>query len=143
MSDYGQDILDDGLERLDGTWEYAGREFDLKVEDISYPDYKLVQQYAALSQQVNTLEQKEDIDARDIENLNEQAENLDQFSWEGDEDEDFVPSVINAKLIQPNVEIENTSVAKLRALLEGMMQAWQESTDVENARGQMPIEGNP
>ena len=142
MSNYGQDVLDDGLERLKGTWEYAGTEYDLLVEDISYPDFKLAQQYGALSAQFAALEDTDPEDV-DVEGLEEQVENLGDFSWETeDEQTDFVPGMIDAKLIKPDVDIDETSQGKLSALVEGMMQTWQESDEVEQAREEMPLEGN-
>jgi hypothetical protein len=140
MSDYGQELVDRGLERLRGTWTYNGDEYDLLVEDISYPDFKLAQQYGALSAQLAEIEDPEDVDA---DALTEQAEALGQFSWEDDgENTDFIPGMIDAKLVKPDVDIHNTSTAKLRALVEGMMSTWGEADDVAAARDEMPLEGN-
>jgi len=140
MADFGQDIVDRGLERLRGTWTYDGEEYDLIVEDISYPDFKLAQQYGAISAQLANAESADDLDA---EALNEQAENLGTFSWEDEGNErDFVPGMIDAKLVKPDVAIDNTSTAKLRALVEGMMSTWSEAEDVAKARDEMPLEGN-
>jgi len=144
MPDYGQSLLDDGLERLRGTWEYRGEEYDLLVEDISYPDWQLVQQYAAIAGQVQSLDESEgEISDDVVDSLTEQAENLDNFSWEDGGDADFVESVINAKLLAPEVDLQVTSQDKISALIEGMMQTWSRSVDVEQAEGEMPIEGNP
>jgi len=144
MADYGQSLLDDGLERLRGTWEYRGEEYDLLVEDISYPDWQLVQQYAAIAGQVQSLDESEgEISDDVVDSLTEQAENLDNFSWEDGGDADFVESVINAKLLAPEVDLQVTSQDKISALIEGMMQTWSRSVDVEQAEGEMPIEGNP
>jgi len=142
MSDYGQDILNEGLNRLEGTWTYNGQEYDLLVEDINYEDFKLAQQYAALAQQINVLENKDSIAEEDVENLATEAEQLDNFSWEDSGDRDFIPSMIDAKLLKPDVDIQTTPVSKLRALVGGMMQAWQEESGVSEAREEMPIEGN-
>jgi hypothetical protein len=140
MSNYGQEVVDRGLERLKGTWEYNGEEYDLLVEDISYPDFKLVQQYGALSAQFAAIEDGEDVDA---EGLEEQVENLGDFSWEAeDEDPDFIPGMIDEKLVRPEVDPSETPTQKLRALVEGMMGAWQESEDIAEAREEMPLEGN-
>jgi len=142
MSDYGQAIVDRGTERLKGTWEYSGSEYDLIVEDISYPDFKLVQQYGALSAQFAAIEEG-DIDDIDGEDLETQVDNLGNFSWESEDDEtDFIPGMIDAKLIKPEVDPETTPTGKLRALVEGMMGAWQESEDIAEAREEMPLEGN-
>jgi len=143
MADYGQSLLDDGLEQLRGTWEYRGNEYDLLVEDISYPDWQLVQQYAAIAGQVQSLDESEgEISDDVVDSLTEQAENLDNFSWEDGGDADFVESVINAKLLAPEVDLQVTSQDKISALIEGMMQTWSRSVDVEQAEGEMPIEGN-
>jgi len=143
MPDYGQSLLDDGLERLRGTWEYRGEEYDLLVEDISYPDWQLVQQYAAIAGQVQSLDDSGgEISDDVVDSLTEQAESLDNFSWEDGGDADFVESVINAKLLAPEVDLQVTSQDKISALIEGMMQTWSRSTDVEAAEEEMPIEGN-
>jgi len=143
MPDYGQSLLDDGLERLRGTWEYRGEEYDLLVEDISYPDWQLVQQYAAIAGQVQSLDDSGgEISDDVVDSLTEQAESLDNFSWEDGGDADFVESVINEKLLAPEVDLQVTSQDKISALIEGMMQTWSRSTDVEAAEEEMPIEGN-
>jgi len=143
MADYGQSLLDDGLDRLKGTWEYRGQEYDLLVEDISYPDWQLVQQYAAIAGQVQSLDESEgEISDDVVDSLTEQAEDLDNFSWEDDGDTDFVESVIDAKLQAPEVDLQQTSQDKISALIEGMMQTWSRSSDVEQAEEEMPIEGN-
>ena len=142
MSDYGQAIVDRGLERLKGTWTYNDEEYKLIVEDISYPDFKLAQQYGALSAQFASLEDADPEDV-DIEGLEEQVKNLSSFSWEDEDNQsDFVPGMIDAKLIKPEVDIDTTSTQKLRALVEGMMKTWQESDEVAEAREEMPLEGN-
>lgn len=145
MPDYGQEILDDGLERLQGTWQYRGQAFDLVVEDIGYSDWKLVQQYGALSAQVDAFEGQDDISEADVEALAEQAESLEDFSWEGDdENPDFVETIIEEKLVRPEVDLETTSSDKVGAIVEGMIQTWQSSHDVEQAQGEMPLDtGNP
>jgi hypothetical protein len=142
MSDYGQEILNEGLNRLEGTWEYNGETYDLLVEDINYEDFTLAQQYAALAQQINGLEDRDSVAEEDVENLASEAEQLDDFSWEDDGNRDFIPSMVDAKLIKPEVDIQNTPVSKLRALVGGMMQAWQEESGVSEAREEMPLEGN-
>jgi hypothetical protein len=144
MADYGQDLVDRGTERLKGTWEYAGEEKDLIVEDISYPDFKLVQQYGALSAQLAALEDA-DPDEVDGEDLEEQVDNLGDFSWEGEnEDPDFIPSMISEKLVQPklNPESDDVPARLVRAIVQGMMETWQESDEVSKAREEMPLEGN-
>jgi len=143
MADYGQDILNDGLDRLNGTWEYQNVEYELVVKDISYPDFQLAQQYAALSQQVSALQDREDVSEEEIRGLNEQAESLDDFSWENDGDADFIPSMVEEKLVKPEVELSETNVGKLRALVAGMMETWQAESGVSEAQEEMPLEGNP
>lgn len=142
MSDYGQDLVDRGLEILKGKWEYQGDEKDLLVEDISYPDFKLAQQYGALSAQLNgvTEENAGDLDA---DALQEQVENLGDFSWEDEGDEDFIATMIEHKLVRPEVDPETLPASLLRALVQGMMETWYESENVAAAKEEMPIEGNP
>jgi len=143
MSNYGQDVLNEGLEHLEGMWSYGGGEYDLTVENMGYNDWKLVQQYAALSQQVATLEGKENIDDSDVEAVSKQAERLDNFSWEDDGDVDFVATLIENKLVEPRVDLDTTPSDKVSAIVEGMLKTWQSAKDVEEAREEMPLEGNP
>jgi len=143
MADYGQHILDDGLDRLQGAWEHDGVEYNLVVEDISYPDWKLVQQYAVLMEQVSSMGDKDEINDSDIEGLEKQAEDLESFSWEDeDEQEDFVETLIKHKLIKPEVDLTNTSSGKVREIISGMIETWGEDKNVQQAREEMPVEGN-
>ena len=142
MADYGQDLVDRGLEILKGSWEYDGEKKDLLVEDISYPDFKLAQQYGVLSARFQSLEDA-DPDDIDEDELAEQVESLDDFSWESeDEDKDFVVTMVENKLVKPNANPESLPTSMLRALVEGMMETWQESEDVATAKEEMPLEGN-
>jgi len=143
MADYGQHILDDGLGRLNGTWEHEDVEYDLVVEDISYLDWRLVQQYAALMEQVARMGEKDEITDEDSENLEKQAEDLDSFSWEDeDEQEDFVETLITNKLVKPDVDLTDTSSDVIREIVSGMVETWGEDKNVEQAREEMPLEGN-
>jgi len=143
MADFGQDILDEGLEQLPGTWEYNDNEYDLVVEDISYPDWKLVQQYAALMERIRQVGDKDEVSESDTKDIEKQAEELDAFSWEDtDSQEDFVETIIEHKLINPKVDLENTSPDKVTAIVTGMVETWGEDKNVEQAREEMPLEGN-
>jgi len=136
---YGQSVLDQTT-TLKGTWEYNGQEFDLEVKDISGSDWQLIHEYQDIAQGVMSLEDEEDIPEGRIEDINEKAENLDNFSWEsGDGSEPFVQSVLDEKLVNPSPDVENTGMSKLRALFEGVMLAWQESDEVADAKEEMPL----
>jgi hypothetical protein len=151
---YGQDVLDEHDEIIRGTWEYGGEEYALKCESISYADFKLVQQYGAIAGQVAAIEAEAEATAADgdaadsdleaqVEDVQERAEGLDDFSWEADdEDRDFVESVIGEKLVQPEPDLATTSPQKLSALVDGMIEAWQEGETVAQAKAEMPVEGN-
>ena len=141
---YGQDIVNDAEQILDGTWEWDNREYELRVRNISYKDKRRIQQYGALAATVDGMaENAEDVDLgeEEIESLQNQAENLENFSWEEeDEDSDWIASVVEEKLVRPDVDVEQTSTPKLGAIIEGMMQAWEESQSVKNAKKEMPVE---
>lgn len=141
MSDYGQAVIDRGVEPIDGTWEFDGDTHNLRVEALSYGDWKLVQQYAALSARFQSLD--EDADEGDVEEAVETAEDLDDFSWEDPGEEvDFVATLINNTLEQPEIDPESTAYPIVSAIVEGMMEAWQESPKVAEAKDEMPVEGN-
>jgi hypothetical protein len=148
MSDYGSAIVNDaerGNEAiLEGEWEFDDETFSLEVKNIAQPDMALIREYAALAGQVQMLaDDPENVDESDVEQVSEQAENLDNFSWEGDDSEtDFILSVVDEKLVKPKVNVQETSEPVLTALMEGMMKTWQESTDVQAAKEAMPLEGN-
>jgi hypothetical protein len=149
MANYGQDIVDRGLERLQGTWEYNGTEYDLVVEEISWPDQQLLQKYMTtimpVIQAMESDADPEDVDI-DAQEINEQVRNLGTFSWEDDDvdpaDRDLYRSVVEAKLIKPEVDVSQLGTKKTQALGRGMMEAWQEADDVAEARDEMPLEGN-
>jgi len=140
MADYGEEVLNQTT-LLSGTWVYGGTEYDLKVEDIAGRDMRLIQEYQELAVRVAGAD--EDPSESELESLNEKAESLDDFSWEDEGDEDFIHSVIDAKLIRPDVDVDEHGQSKLRALFQGMMSTWQESDEVAEAKDEMPLdEGN-
>jgi hypothetical protein len=143
---FGQNLVNDADTLLDGTWTYDNTEYELRCRNISYKDLRRVQQYGALAASVSAVgegvEDGGEIGEAELEAINQQADNLDNFSWEETEgDGDWVASVVEEKLVKPDVDIEQTSAPKLRALVEGMMDAWGESTKVQNAKDEMPVEG--
>jgi len=141
MSDYGEDVLDRD-EVLEGTWTYGGNTYDLEVNDISGRDMRLIQDYTDIAARVAAVD--DDASEADIEQINEKAEGLDDFSWEdGDGETPYIQSIIDEKLVRPDVDVDNTGYSKLRAIFEGIMQTWQESKTVANAKDEMPLdEGN-
>lgn len=142
--EYGQSVLEQ-THVLEGTWEFAGNEYDLEVADISGEDFNLIQRYMEIAMGVEAVgNDPEAVSDEDIDTLNEKAETLDDFSWEDkDENKGFIQSVIDAKLERPKVDVNNTGQSKLQALFGGMMQAWQESESVKTSKEAMPLdEGN-
>lgn len=141
MSDeYGQAFVNNADQLLDGTWTYQGQENNLQVRNISYPDFKLIQQYGALAGSLENVD-PEDVDDAEIEQLAEQADELDNFSWEDDDgDMDFIVSVVEEKLVRPDVNVDETDHHVLVALVEGMIATWQEDSDVQAAKGEMPVD---
>ena len=142
MSKSAQEAVDRGLKPVQGTWELNGEEYPLTVEVLSHTDWTLVKQYATLSAQVQSLD--EDSDKEDIQAVEQTVEQLDSFSWEDDGGEtDFVRTLINNTLIEPEVDPDETEFPIVQAILNGMLEAWKESPRISEARGEMPLEGNP
>jgi len=141
---YGQDIVNDAEQILEGTWSWQGTEYELKVYNIGYKDKRRIEQYGTLAATVDGMAENGDeidIDETELERLQEQAENLENFSWEDDdEDTDWIASVVSEKLVRPEVDIEQTSTPKLSAIVQGMMETWEESQSVKNAKAEMPVE---
>lgn len=124
MSDYGADFLTEA-ETIDGTWEYDGHEYDLLVEDISVGSFELLQKYSQVAQEASGVD-PDDVDEAALEEVNEKAENLDPLPWEDDVAADgFLEATIEAKLVKPEVDLTEVRAHKLRAVFEGMVQAWQ------------------
>lgn len=145
MSDYGQDIVDRGTERLKGTWEYNGEEYDLLVEDVERGDKKLMRQYmGAVAPVLQAQENDEELSEEDAREVEAELERLGTYSWmDGDDiDGDPLAPVMDAKLIQPEADPDNLPDSKFDALIRGMFETFQEADDVAEARGEMPLEGN-
>jgi len=123
-------------EQIEGTWSIDGQEFALITEDTSKGTLELIEEYMQLANRV----------AEGEEIPEGAAEDLDNFPWEDDDDEDtdIIESVVDAKLIKPEVNPQDAPIRKLRALFEGMMNAWSEGKQVKDARHDMPLddEGN-
>jgi len=145
---YGGHLVNNAGELLDGTWTYHGEENNLQVRNISYPDWKLVQQYAQVAASIEATADAASEDAEAAGELGqaalEQAEQLDNFSWETEGAEsDFMMSLIEEKLVKPEVDVGETSSGVLAALVDGMVGAWQSSKDRREAKAEMPLdEGN-
>jgi len=140
MSDYGQDLIDRGVKPIEGTWEFDEQENALDVEPISYPDWKLIQQYAALSARIDSLD-GDDVDESDIEDVQEAAERLGDFSWESDGEEvDWIVTAIENNLVKPDVDPRSDPLPITTAIIQGMIEAWQESPRVAEAKDEMPID---
>jgi len=140
MSDYGQDLIKRGVKPIEGTWEFDGQENDLDVEALSYTDWKLVQKYAALSARVDSLEE-EDIDESEVENIEETAESLDDFSWEDEDEEvDFIETLIDNCLVKPDINPRKDPLPIVVAIVEGMVEAWEKSPRVAEAEDEMPVD---
>lgn len=140
MSDeYGQAFVNNADQLLDGTWTYQGKENNLQVRNISYPDFKLIQQYGALAGSLENIDE-DDLDEQNLEALKDQADELGNFSWEDDEERDFVVSIVDEKLVRPDVDVTQTDHHVLTALVEGMLETWQEDDSVKAAKGDMPVD---
>lgn len=144
MPNYGQDIVDRGTERLKGTWDYQGEEYNLIVEDISYADKRLLQKYISVTAPViQAQEAGDEIDEADAEEIEARLNDLGSYSWMDSEIEsDPVIPVVREKLIRPDTEPDNLPDEKLNPLVQGMMETWEESDEIEKAREEMPLEGN-
>lgn len=144
MANYGQDVVDRGTERLKGTWEYAGETYDLIVEDIERGDKQLIQRYmSAIAPILQAEENDSDIDESDIEAIENELEALGSYSWMDNElGDDPLAPVVSEKLIQPQADPAKLPDRKFEALITGMMETWQESDEIAEAREEMPLEGN-
>jgi len=140
MSGYGEDVLNE-TSVLSGSWTYNGQQYNLKVEDIAGRDMRLINDYQEIAARV--VGAGDDPSESDIEAVQEKAESLVDFSWEDGDEQPFIQSVIDAKLVRPSVDVGDTGTSKLRALFSGMMETWQESDSVAEAKSEMPLdEGN-
>lgn len=126
MSDdeYGASFLT-REETIEGTWEYGGQEFKLQVKDISLGSQELLQEHMRIG--MEALGMDGEVDEERLADVNKRAEELDSLPWEDDTEQDgFIESTIEAKLVKPSVNIADARAQKMRAVFEGMMQAWQE-----------------
>jgi hypothetical protein len=144
MSDYGQDVIDRGLERLKGTWTYNGEEYDLLVEDISRGDKKLMRKYmGAVAPVLQAQENGEELDEDTVSEIEAELERLGSYSWvDGELGDDPLAPVMREKLVQPEADPDTLSDRKFEALIRGMFEAFEEADDVAAARDEMPLEGN-
>lgn len=144
MSDYGQDIVDRGTERLKGTWEYAGEEYDLLVEDIERGDKKLMRKYmGAVAPVLEAQENDEELSEEDAKEIEEELDRLGSYSWvDGELGDDPLAPVMEEKLVQPEADPDSLPDSKFDALIRGMFEAFQEADDVKSAREEMHLEGN-
>lgn len=129
MSDdeYGANFLT-REETIEGTWSYAGQEFKLQVKDISLGSQELLQEHMRIGMEAMGMDGE--VDEERLEDVNERAENLDELPWEDDTEQDgFIEATIEAKLVKPSVDIADARAQKMRAVFEGMMQAWQEGNE--------------
>lgn len=117
---------------LKGTWSIDDKEFDLVVEGISKGTLNLIEEYMQAARQAERIE-----DDEAAENL---AEGLEDFPWENGQDKDAIDSIIDAKLVKPEIRAEDIDFRKLLAIVEGMMQAWQEGEQYREAKQEMPID---
>lgn len=125
MSDYGANYLTKE-ETIEGTWGPNGDDFPLEVKDMSKSEFELVQKYGEVSNQALTTD-PEEVTEEEIEEVKREAEELDDLPWGDEVDSDsWLQQTIEAKLVRPDVDLEDARVHKLRELMEGMMQAWQE-----------------
>lgn len=125
MADYGANFLTEA-ETIGGTWEYGENEFDLLVEDISVGSFELLQKYTQVAGEAMQAGDGDPTEEQ-LEEVNKKAEELDPLPWEDDVEADgFLEATIEAKLVKPDVDLADARAHKLRAVFEGMIQAWQE-----------------
>jgi len=138
--DYGQTLVNDAGDLLEGTWEWQDTEYMLKVRNIGYADQRRIREYAALAGSVQAIGEDGDPDEDQLQAVQEQAEQIEPFSWEDDDSQDWIASLVEEKLVKPEVDVEETSTPKLRALVDGMIRAWDMDTDGRQAQERMPID---
>lgn len=125
-------------DQIEGTWSLDGETYDLITEDTSKGTLNLIEEYGRVAQRAAQAESPEDLP-------DDLGDDLDDFPWEDEdsEDVDFIESIVREKLVKPDVDVDDVPIRKLRALYEGMMDAWGEGKAVADAKDEMPLdEGN-
>jgi len=135
-NNYGAEIAT-SKETIKGTWEWDGEEYDLITKDTTKGTLDLIGEYMEVAQTVENAEGEDDIP----EGL---GSDLDDFPWDHDHgsDADMVEIVVGEKLVKPEVDVNEVPMRKIRALFEGMLEAWNAGETVKDAKGQMPVD-NP
>jgi len=129
MTEYNADAFET-LETFETTVDIGDSEEPIKVEDLKKRDFDTLQEYQRTVQQAVA---GEEVDAG----------SLPDFSFESeDSDRDFMALLIDHKLLEPDVDPGNVGVHALRTLLEGMVDCWMATHEIEKARAEMPTEGN-
>lgn len=136
MSDrFGTEVAT-SIDRIEGTWEVDGEEYALITEDTTKGTLSLIEEYGRVADQAMQADDPSELP-------DDLGDDLDNFPWEdedSDDDKDWLESVIDEKLIKPEVDADEAPVRKLRALFEGMMDAWGEGKLVKDAKDEMPLE---
>jgi len=130
---YGTEVAT-SVERIEGSWSINGETYALITEDTRKETLDLIGEYMEIAATVDGAEDESDIP----DGL---GEDIDDFAWEDEDSEkDMVESVVSEKLIKPEVDPNRVPQRKLRALFEGMMNAWNEGTQVTAAKNEMPLD---
>ena len=139
-NDYGAEIAT-RTDTIEGTWSLGGETYNLEVKDAKYKTLRLLQEYATLAQSIDGV--GTDPTEEELESIEEQAENLENFPWEDDNSNvDFVKSIFDEKLINPDIDADEANARAISAILQGIINAWQEGESVKAAKEEMPVEGN-
>ena len=126
---YGADVATK-KEQIEGTWSIDGDEYDLLTEDTTKQTLNIIEQYMEVAQSLEEGDVPEGA-----------AEDLPNFPWEDDDSEkDFIESILDAKLIKPEIDVQDAPIRKLRALFEGCFETWSEGKRVKNAKEEMPLD---
>lgn len=111
---------------------YGDRTEEIRVRDITKGELEKVEKHERVA-----------LRAAQGTASEEELDNLPDFEWEDeDEDVDYIESLIDEKLLSPDVDPNDVPTQKLRVLVEGMLDAWGADTEIKAAAEEMPVEGN-
>lgn len=71
-----------------------------------------------------------------------ELEEIEEDLAAGDDEVEAIRQIVDEFLIQPEIDPDDIGVGKLQKLFIGMKETWLEMGDFEEAREQMPVEGN-
>lgn len=71
-----------------------------------------------------------------------ELEGIDAELADGADEAEAIRRIVDEFLVAPDIDADAIGVGKLRALFVGMRETWEELGEFEDAREEMPLEGN-